>query len=53
MAKLNGQHMDDSHKTMMSELMGYSDQWWSDKKVPHVGNLNSLTGTNQSIHEPT
>ena len=50
---INGQHMDESPKTMMSALMGYSDEWKSDKKVQCIGNLNSLTETDPSIHEPT
>ena len=50
---INGQHMDESRKTMMSALMGYSDEWKSDKKVQCIGNLDSLTETDPSIHEPT
>ena len=37
--QLNGQHTDESHKTMKSALMGYLDEWWSDKKVSCTGKL--------------
>ena len=42
-------HMDKSHKTMMSVLMGYSDKWQSDKKVPCIGNLIHLQKQTQAL----
>ena len=50
---INRQCTGESCKMMTSALMGYSDKWQSDKKVPHVENLNSLAETNPSVHEPT
>ena len=50
---INGQHMDKSHTMMTSALMGYSNEWQSDRKVPHVGNLNFLAEIKPSVHEPT